>query len=122
VGDEVGRLFDGLRREVRENTQQHRLTQRGARVAGDAPDSIQAISDDDLVATLCRAVRNSSHGLLELLRDHPDRFLLAMNTGGIPAELPALAPLLGLALLADAESLIDGSWRQKLVGQGPTHA
>lgn len=116
LGDEVERLFGALRSEVRANTQQHRLTQRGARVAREAPESLQAISDDDLVATLCRAVRNSSHGLLDLFREHPDRFLLAMNTGGIPAELPALAPLLGLALLADAESLIDESWRRKLVG------
>ena len=115
LADEVQRLFDALRAKVRSNTHQHRLTGGGARVARDAPHNLAAISDDDLVASLCRAVRNSSHGLLDILRDHPDRFLLGMNTGGIPVELPALAPLLGLALLADAESLIDGSWRQKLV-------
>jgi hypothetical protein len=115
LGDEVERLFDALRAEVRANTHEHRLTERGARVARDEPGDLAAISDDDLVATLCRAVRNSSHGLLDVLRDHSDRFLLAINTGGIPAELPALAPLLGLALLADAESLIDNSWRRKLV-------
>jgi hypothetical protein len=117
LGDEVQRLFDALRAEVRANTLQHRLTERGARVARDAPGTLEPIGDDDLVATLCRAVRNSSHGLLDVLRGHPDRFLLAINTDGIPAELPALAPLLGLALLADAESLIDGSWRRKLVEQ-----
>jgi hypothetical protein len=115
VGDEVQRLFDALRADVRANTQQHRLTEHGARVARDEPGALEAIADGDLVARLCRAVRNSSHGLLDVLRDHPDRFLLAMNTGGIPAEFPALAPLLGLALLADAESLVDGSWRRKLV-------
>ena len=115
LGEEVQRLFEALRTEVRTNTQQHRLTAGGARVARDESGGLAAISDDDLVATLCRAVRNSSHGLLDVLRDHSDRFLLAMNTGGIPAELPALAPLLGLAVLADAESLIDGSWRPKLV-------
>jgi hypothetical protein len=53
--------------------------------------------------------------LLDVLRDHPDRFFLAINTDGIPAELPALAPLLGLALLADVESLIDRTFRTKLV-------
>jgi hypothetical protein len=115
LGDEVQRLFDALLAQVRANTQQHRLTERGARVAKDDPATFGSISDDELVATLCRAVRNSSHGLLDVLRASPDRFLLAMNTGGIPAELSALAPLLGLALLADAESLIDGTWRGKLV-------
>jgi hypothetical protein len=108
-------LFDGVRAQVRTNTQQHRLTERGARVARQEPCNLEAIPDDDLVATICRAVRNSSHGVLDVLRDHPDRFFLAMNTGGIPAEFGALAPLLGLALLADAESLVDRSWRRKLV-------
>jgi hypothetical protein len=115
LSDEIARLFDELRDEIRDNTLQHRLTSKGARVATTDVATVKAISDDDLISTLCRAVRNSSHGLLEVLRDHPHRFYLAINTGGIPAELPALAPLLGLALLADTESLIDGSWRQKLV-------
>jgi hypothetical protein len=118
VGDEIVRLFDALREQIRANTQQHRLTRRGARVVTTDAATIEAISDDDLIATVCRAVRNSSYGLLDVLRDHPHRFYLAMNTGGIPAELPALAPLLGLALLADVESLIDGTWRQKLVNPG----
>lgn len=117
LGDEVEHLFAALREAVRANTQQHRLTQRGARVGRQPSDDARAVSNDELVATICRAVRNSSHGLLDVLRGHPDRFLLAMNTGGIPAELPALAPLIGLGLLADAESLIDESWRRKLVGQ-----
>jgi hypothetical protein len=77
---------------------------------------IEAIDNDRLVSNLCRAVRNSSHGLLDILRDSPDRFLLAANTGGIPAELPALAPLICLGLVADTEGVIDGSWRTKLLG------
>jgi hypothetical protein len=120
LAGEADRLFDDLRLEVRANTQAHRLTPKGARVARGEADKLVSISDDDLVATLCRAVRNSSHGLLDVLREHPDRYLLAVNTGGIPAELPALTPLLALALLADIESLIDGTWRSKLVGAPST--
>jgi hypothetical protein len=61
-----------------------------------------------------RAVRNSSHGLLDILHTHDDRFLLAANTGGVPAELPALAPLIALGIVSDANGLIDGSWKTKL--------
>jgi hypothetical protein len=117
LAGEVRRLFDGLRTHIRAGTQQHRLTDRGARIAQEDPGTLGPIGDDELVATLCRAVRNTSHGLLDILRSSPDRFLLATNSGSIPAELPALAPLLGLAILADVESLIDGTWRRKLVEQ-----
>jgi len=118
LGDEVARLFEGLRKEIRSNTQQHRLTANGVKIARRDAGTLQSISDDDLISSLCRAVRNSSHGLLDVLRGHPDRFLLAANSGDMPAELAALAPLLALALLADAESLVDGTWRTKLVGAG----
>jgi hypothetical protein len=116
LGDESERLFDGLYEAIRENTVAYRLTDKGAKVARKDAATIEAIDDDRLVSNLCRAVRNSSHGLLDILRDSPDRFLLATNTGGIPAELPALAPLICFGLVADAEGLIDGSWRSKLLG------
>lgn len=62
------------------------------------------------------AMTTTENGLLELLHKGNDRFLLTVNTGDIPAELSALAPLIGLGLLADAEGLIDGSWKKKLTG------
>lgn len=114
--DEVERLFDGLYAEVRENTASYRLTASGARVARGAPDQVQRLDDETLVATLLRAVRNSSHGLLHTLRESDDRYLLAANTGDVPAELAALAPLVALALLADPPALIDGAWRKRLAG------
>lgn len=114
--EECERLFDGLYAEVRQNTMEFRLTEKGARIARGEAGSLESLDDDSLVSRLCRVVRNSSHGFLEILREGPDRFLLAANTGGIPAELPALAPLIALGLVADAEGLIDGSWRSKLVG------
>jgi hypothetical protein len=116
IGDEAERLFDVVYAEVRENTVGFRLRERGATVARRGPTSLHAITDENLVATLARAVRNSSHGLLDLLHKDNDRFLLAVNTGDIPAELSALALLIGLGLLSDAEGLIDGSWKKKLTG------
>jgi hypothetical protein len=116
LADEAERLFNELYSEVRSNTLDYRLTPGGAKVATTRADQIEAVSNDALVSTLCRAVRNSSHGLLDILRDGPDRFLLAANTGGIPAELPALAPIIALSLLAEPAALVDGIWRTKLVG------
>ena len=115
IGDEVQRLFDELYAQVRVNTLTHRLTGAGAMIATTSPDEFEFFPDDRLVASLCRAVRNSSHGLLDTLDSHQDRFLLASNTDGIPAELPALAPLIAMGILADTPSLVDGSWRTKLV-------
>jgi hypothetical protein len=112
---EAERLFDGLYAQVRQNTLRDRLTPNGARIAQRSASELLPLDDSSLVAGLCRAVRNSSHGILDTLRDHDDRFLLAANTDGIPAELPALVPLIALGLLADPEGLADGSWRKKLV-------
>jgi hypothetical protein len=114
LGDETSRLFDDLYDQVRDNTLQSRLTPGGAKIARRDADGLQSIDNDSLVSGICRAVRNSSHGLLDILRAGDDRYLLAANTGGIPAELPALAPLIALALGADAERLVDGSWRDEL--------
>jgi hypothetical protein len=111
LGAEAARLYDALYEQVRENTLNHRVTPNGARIARGAPENLQSIDNDTLVSNLCRAVRNSSHGLLNVLRSHDDRFLLAANTGGIPAELPALAPLMAMALVADAPALNNGTWR-----------
>lgn len=113
---ETERLFDGLYEQVRANTLSNRLTDRGARIAKAEPDQLHSIDNDTLVADVLRAVRNSSHGLLETLRRRRERFLLAANTGGVPAEFSALAPLLALGLLAEAEAVIDGSLRTRLTG------
>lgn len=115
LAGESRRLFDDLYTKVRDNTAGYRLTPGGAGIGRDEAENLVKIDDDTLVASLCRAVRNSSHGLLEMLREGDDRFLLAANTGGIPAELPALAAMIALGLFADAEGVIDGSWKRKLV-------
>jgi hypothetical protein len=118
LGDEAQRLFDGLYHEVQANTLNFRQRKKGgANVAKREPDVLTGIDDETLVATLIRAVRNSSHGLLDILHTHPDRFLLAVNTGGMPAELSALAPLIALGIVSDADGMIDGSWKSKLAAQ-----
>jgi hypothetical protein len=118
LGDEAQRLFDGLYQEVQTNTVNFRQRKNGgAKIEKREPGVLVGIDAETLVATLVRAVRNSSHGLLDILRKHPDRFLLAANTGGLPAELSALAPLIALGIFADADGLIDGSWKTKLAAQ-----
>ena len=116
LGDSADRLFDEMYADVRANTLQYRLTPKGIKVAQSDPAVLKNLDDDSFIATLVRGVRNSSHGLLSLLSEHREKFLMAINTGDIPAELPALAPLLALGLLADPDGLIDGSWRRKLTG------
>lgn len=115
LGGEVERLFDRLYEQVYANTAGFRQRPKGgATIAKKTPDNLNAIDAETLVATLMRAVRNSSHGLLDILHTHDERFLLAANTGGVPAELPALAPLIALGIVSDADGLIDGSWKTKL--------
>jgi len=113
---EATRLFDELYAAVRDNTVSYRLTATGVRVSNGHGELV-VLQDEAYVPRLIRAVRNSSHGLLDVLRDHPDRYLLATNTGGIPAEFPALVALIGIALIADVEGLIDGTARQRLQGK-----
>jgi hypothetical protein len=120
LGDEAQRLFDALYLQVRANTVSFRLRKRGANIASGEASALRTVDDETLVATLLRAVRNSSHGLLEILREQDERFLLAANTGGVPAELSALAPLLALGIVADAEGLIHGSWKSKLAARPPS--
>ena len=114
LGDEVDRLFNAMYEQIRADTLSYRLTENGVKIATGDGNNTQSMDNDTFVSRLLRAVRNSSHGVLDVLRNHDDRYLLAANTGGVPAELPALAPLIALGLLADFDSLLDGSWRAKL--------
>lgn len=56
-----------------------------------------------------RLPRDTSHGLLNVLRSSPDRFVLATNNCALPRELGTLAAMIMFALIADAESLCDGT-------------
>lgn len=104
--------------EILGNAVTYRRRPNGVEVAG-SDGTLTKLDEDTYVSRLVRAVRNSSHGLLDVLREHEDRYLLATNTGDIPAELPALVAFIGIALIADAEGLIDGTTRQRLTGNEP---
>ncbi|MGB7160165.1 MAG: hypothetical protein WBD40_19010 [Tepidisphaeraceae bacterium] len=114
--DHTKALFDTLYSRVRENSAPPRLTKNGIKLARrNDPSRLDSWSMDDYVAALSRAVRNSSHGLLEMLREGDDRYLLATNTGDIPQELTEVAALVMFGLIADAEKLCDGTWAKTLL-------
>lgn len=115
ISDEVDRLYDSAYEAVRSNTLKSRLTPKGMKVASNTADNLRSVDNETFVATLLRAVRNSSHGLIDILRTGDDRFYLAVHTGDVPAAIPVLAPYLAIGLIADIESVIDGTWRQKLL-------
>jgi len=48
--------------------------------------------------------------VVEMLADRPDRFRLATHTGDVPYAFANLAALVALALVADAERLVRGTW------------
>lgn len=116
VCDEFERQMDDAYAAIRNNTYTQRLTTNGVQVAKRSPMALREVDNDTFVSTLLRVVRNSSHGLLDILRDGDDRFFLSINTGDVPAAIPALVPYIALGLVADIEGVIDGSWRQKLQG------
>jgi hypothetical protein len=117
LGAEVARLFDGLYEHVRAQALSYRLTDSGVRVTKSETDKPRGMDNDTYVSSLLRAIRNTSHGVLETLTGHEHRFLLTTNSCSVPAELPALAPLIAIGLFADLASLFDGTWRSKLIGQ-----
>lgn len=108
--------FEALYSRVRENSAPPRRTRNGMKLHHrEQPERLESWSMDDYVSGLSRAVRNSSHGLFEMLRDGDDRHLLATNTGDIPRELTEIAALVMFGLVADAEKLCDGTWAKTLL-------
>jgi hypothetical protein len=93
-------LFDAVYDEVADGVLRGRLDEDGVRY-GSA--SIRKMPWDTYVGTLVRAVRNSSHGLLQAHKTEAE--VAATHTGALPDTLPELVPLIALALLADPERL-----------------
>ena len=58
---------------------------------------------------LMRAVRNSSHGLVHQLAG-PDLDLVATHDAHVSSALPDLVALIIIALFADLERILDGTW------------
>jgi hypothetical protein len=93
-------LFDAVYAEVADGVLRGRLDKDGVRCGST---SSRKMSWDNYVGTLVRAVRNSSHGLLQARKTEAD--VAATHTGALPDTLPELVPLIALALLADPERL-----------------
>ena len=87
--------------EAREGVLRSRLAPDGVRVGREAPEIMRT---EEYTGRLIRAVRNSSHGLLDQLAG-PDADVAATHTGALPETLPELAALIAWAPLADSERL-----------------
>jgi len=114
--DSYARLYS----DIRGQTLQDRITPDGKAVlvAWDRPTDLRRMSWDEYVGALVREARNASHGLMNILTHTPKnkrahRFLLATNQGDVPASLYEVARVICLALIADAQSLRLGQWRQR---------
>jgi hypothetical protein len=113
----VGRaqaLFDEFEVELAGGVLKTRLRD-GAVMTGRDADASMPLST--YAGNVVRAVRNSSHGLLDQLAG-PDPGIATTHTGELPAALPELVALIALAVFADPERL----WRIDVLGsvEGPT--
>jgi hypothetical protein len=107
--DHTQRAFDGMYEDIREHALAHRRTRNGMRVARQDPTRPMPMTMDEYVPELVRAVRNSSHGFTEVLRDARG-LLVATHQGCMPSQLTDVAGLVMLGLFADADKLCEGTW------------
>ena len=107
--DHTELAYDLMYEDVREHALQHRLTRNGMRVARDDPAQPTPMTMDEYVPELVRAVRNSSHGLSEVLQGK-SALLVATHEGRMPSQLSDVAALAMLGLVADADRLRNGTW------------
>jgi hypothetical protein len=106
-------LYDRLYEGIKAEAYTHRLTSKGIKVWSEKEERLIDRHWEDYVPKLIRAVRNSSHGLIEQLESpekRKERNIIAVHSGKLPAELPELAALLAFALVADAERFVEGTW------------
>lgn len=106
--DHGQRLFDCVYEEVRDHAFHHRRTPKAIKLRT-AAGKLRALPLDHYVPQLARAVRNSSHGLLEQLSGR-DLDLVATHDAALPPALANLTALIAFALLGDIERVIAGHW------------
>jgi hypothetical protein len=94
-------LFDAMYGEIEDGVFDARRVDGGVRVGRTAGETM---SIEVYTGRVVRAVRNSSHGLLDQLAG-PDAEVAAIHTGALPDTLPELVALIAMALLADPERL-----------------
>jgi hypothetical protein len=102
------KLFDQVYEAIREHTLHQRRTAKAIKLL--APSGkLHARPLDQYVPQLARAIRNSSHGLLQQLSTR-DLDLVATHDAALPPALADLAALIALALVADIERVVEGKW------------
>jgi hypothetical protein len=82
----------------------------GVRVWSAKTNRLEKWTWDGYAPRLVRAVRNSAHGLMEAFDRGDFAPIIVTHTGQMPAQLPDLAGLIAIALVADAERLCSGTW------------
>jgi hypothetical protein len=108
------RLYDEVYQHAADHAFPHRRTRSGVKVAADNGKLVTA-SLESYVPQLVRAVRNSAHGLIEVLTSDQkqmrrDRALVATHDGTLAPQLGDLATLIAFALVADFRRVGEGSW------------
>lgn len=107
--DHTERVFDSMYDDIRKYALPHRRTKNGMRVARCDPARPTPMTMDEYVPELVREVRNSSHGFNQLLSESRG-LLVATHEGRLPPQLPDVAGLVMLGLIADADKLCQGTW------------
>lgn len=109
--------YERFYEDVKATTMASRRRADGVMVALNDPARPVLRSWGEYVPALMRAARNSSHGLLDILRapaldsTKPDpRLLLATNSGEVPYSLYEVVAIAFFGLMADAERLCDRTW------------
>jgi hypothetical protein len=94
-------LYESVYREVGDGVLPSRRRAAGVAVGMDAD---RVLAWPEYVGQLVRAVRNSSHGLLDQVRG-PQFEVAVTHTGALPRLLPELAMMIAFGLLGDPERL-----------------
>ncbi len=100
-------LFDEVEAEIADGVLESRLRD-GAVLVGAHADT--RIPFEQYAGRVVRAVRNSSHGLLDQLAGR-EADVAVTHTGALPAALPELAAMIAFAMFADPERL----WRMDVL-------
>jgi hypothetical protein len=94
-------LYESVYSETAEGVLRSRLRENGVAVG---MNELRTIPWAEYVGQLVRAVRNSSHGLLDQVRG-PQFEVAATHTGALPHLLPELVMLIAFGVLGDPERL-----------------
>jgi hypothetical protein len=100
-------LFNRVYDEIIDHVLPHRTTKAAVKLGRVKP--LRARPFDTYVPELVRAVRNSSHGLVDQLSGS-DLDLVATHDATMPSVLPDLVALIVYALIADFERVREGTW------------